>query len=46
MKNKLSLSLLLLVFIFTSNAQININEELMARFDEGNAIIEVKKIND
>ncbi len=32
--------------VIKSNAQININEELTARFGEGNAVIEVKKIND
>jgi exodeoxyribonuclease VII large subunit len=32
--------------VIKSNAQININEELTARFGEGNAVIKVKKIND
>ena len=32
--------------VIKSNAQININEELTARFSEGSAVIEVKKIND
>ena len=32
--------------VIKSNAQININEELTARFGEGSALIAVKKIND
>ena len=32
--------------VIKSNAQININEELTARFGKGNAVIKVKKIND
>ena len=32
--------------VIKSSAQININEELTASFGEGNAVIEVKKIND
>ena len=32
--------------VIKSNAQINVNEELTARFGEGSALIAVKKIND
>jgi len=32
--------------VIKSNAQINVNEELTARFGEGSALITVKKIND